>query len=102
MGGCKTLASTNSLLGTFSILSQHQPQADVNFSIYSDNLNTRPGWNITLSCVDCAASPTNNDCNSATSICGATNVNSASPGPGITSTCGGCNLSENYSNWYYF
>ncbi|NSW45533.1 MAG: hypothetical protein HPY79_06955 [Bacteroidales bacterium] len=101
--GCKTLASTNSLLGTFSNpFTASNTSGCLTFQFYSDNTITRPGWNISLSCVDCAASPTNNDCISATSICGATNVNSASPGPGITSTCGGCNLSENYSNWYYF
>jgi len=73
------------------------------FVFESNASATAPGWEIELNCTDCTqAQQTNNDCNTATAICGATNLNSASPGPGLTSTCGGCNLSENYSNWYYF
>lgn len=72
------------------------------FQFKSDASYNYSGWNITLSCVDCAASPTNNDCETATAICGTTNMSASSPGPGITSTCGGCNISENYSNWYRF
>jgi hypothetical protein len=72
------------------------------FAFYSNSITNNTGWNISLNCVDCGTTPTNNDCITAIPICGATNLNSASPGPGITSTCGGCNLSENFSNWYYF
>lgn len=73
------------------------------FQFWSNAITNYAGWNISLGCTDCAqASQTNNDCVTATPICGATNLNSASPGPGLTSTCGGCNLSENFSNWYYF
>lgn len=101
--GCRTLATTNTLLGTFTNpFTASNSSGCLTFQFFSDYSVTRPGWNISLSCIDCASSPTNNDCNTATPICGATNMNSASPGPGITSTCGGCNLSENYSNWYYF
>lgn len=78
------------------------PSGCLTFQFYSDNAYNYDGWNITLSCDNCSASPTNNDCITATAVCGATNMNSASPGPGVTSTCGGCNLSENYSSWYYF
>lgn len=78
------------------------PSGCLTFQFYSNASVTFDGWNITLSCDNCSATPTNNDCVTATAVCGATNMNSASPGPGITSTCGGCNLSENYSNWYYF
>lgn len=73
------------------------------FQFKSSSFTNNTGWNITLNCADCAqATQTNNDCITSIPICGATNLNSASPGPGLTSTCGGCNLSENFSNWYYF
>ncbi|HBG71796.1 MAG: hypothetical protein A2W93_06200 [Bacteroidetes bacterium GWF2_43_63] len=73
------------------------------FVFYSNAITNLDGWNITLGCVNCSqVSQTNNDCNTAIPICGATNLNSSSPGPGLTSTCGGCNLSENFSSWYYF
>lgn len=102
--GTGTLASPITGSGTFSNPFTSTDQSGcLTFWFTSDNDGrVSSGWNITLSCVNCSASPTNNDCNTATPICGATNVNSASPGPGITSTCGGCNLSEDYSNWYYF
>jgi len=72
------------------------------FAFYSDALYVGAGWVAEFSCTDCGTSPTNNDCNTAIPICEATNLDGASPGPGLTSTCGGCNLSENYSSWYYF
>lgn len=72
------------------------------FTFWSNASVVTEGWNITLSTYDTAIVQTNNDCTSATAICGATNLSASSPGPGLTSTCGGCNLSENYSNWYFF
>ncbi|MCX7861429.1 MAG: GEVED domain-containing protein [Bacteroidales bacterium] len=101
--GCRTMATPTNINGTFSSSFTASTQSGcLTFQFYSDASYNYSGWNITLSCVDCAASPTNNDCISATSICGTTNMNASSPGPGITSTCGGCNLSENFSNWYRF
>lgn len=73
------------------------------FTFKSDNSVQLAGWTIEFDCVDCPNNPpSNNDCFTATAICDAVNFNAASVGPGITSTCGGCNLSENYSSWYYF
>lgn len=72
------------------------------FTFRSNATINYEGWNITLSAYDTTIAQTNNDCTSATAICGAANLSAASPGPGLTSTCGGCNLSENFSNWYYF
>jgi len=102
--GCDVLASPNTLAGTFTNpFTSTNSSGCLTFQFASDNITNMAGWNITLSCSNCAAaSQTNNDCITATPICGATNLNSASPGPGLTSTCGGCNLSENFSNWYYF
>ncbi len=102
--GCDNLASPNNLVGTFTNpFTSTNSSGCLTFQFASDNITNLAGWNITLSCSNCAAaSQTNNDCRTATPICGATNLNSASPGPGLTSTCGGCNLSENYSSWYYF
>ncbi|MFH2141604.1 MAG: GEVED domain-containing protein [Bacteroidota bacterium] len=74
----------------------------LSFIFVSNAITNRPGWSINLGCSNCGTSLTNNDCNTAIAICGATNVAAASTGPGITSTCGGCNLSENYSSWYTF
>lgn len=78
------------------------PSGCLTFRFHSDGSDNYEGWNITLSCEECTSTPTNNDCVSATAICGVTEMDDASPGPGITSTCGGCNLSENYSSWYHF
>lgn len=101
--GCKTLATPNTILGVFSNpFVSTNPSGCLTFQFSSDNVVTRPGWTINFSCANCGTTLSNNDCNTATAICGATNMNSSSPGPGITSTCGGCNLSENYSNWYTF
>ncbi|NLL28232.1 MAG: hypothetical protein GX259_05495 [Bacteroidales bacterium] len=72
------------------------------FTFWSNASVVTEGWNITLSTYDTTIAQTTNDCTSATAICGATNLSAASPGPGLTSTCGGCNLSENFSNWYLF
>ncbi|HBF87079.1 MAG TPA: hypothetical protein DDX39_00445 [Bacteroidales bacterium] len=101
--GYGTLATPVNLLGTFTepFVSTDQSGC-LSFWFYSSAATNAPGWSIDFSCEDCGTSQTNNDCTSATAICGATNVNSASPGPGLMSVCGGCNLSENYSSWYYF
>lgn len=101
--GTGTLASPITGGGTFNepFVSTDQSGC-ISFWFYSNSANNAPGWSIDFSCEDCGATQTNNDCSTATAICGATNVNSASPGPGLMSVCGGCNLSENYSSWYYF
>ncbi|MBI5539482.1 MAG: T9SS type A sorting domain-containing protein [Bacteroidia bacterium] len=101
--GAGTLATPITGGGTWAnpIVSTDQSGC-LTFQFYSSAVNERPGWSINLSCNDCGTTLTNNDCITATPICGATNMSSASTGPGITSVCGGCNLSENYSSWYYF
>ncbi|MCX7953588.1 MAG: GEVED domain-containing protein [Bacteroidales bacterium] len=102
--GCYTLASPTTIAGSFT-----NPFVSTNssgcltFQFYSNSSINRPGWNITFDCVDCAQnSQMNNDCITSTPICGTTSFSGSSIGPGITSTCGGCELSENFSNWYYF
>lgn len=71
---------------------------------------TFPGWVSALTCVPCAtAAPTsggpngtdNNDCANAIVVCANTSLAGASTGPGLTSDgCAGCNISENFTNWY--
>ena len=102
--GCRTNVTPYNMLGTFSsTFTSSNSSGCLTFQFASDNITNRAGWNISLNCTNCTeASQSNNDCASATAICGATNLSASSPGPGLTSTCGGCNLSENYSNWYFF
>jgi hypothetical protein len=95
-GGCGNYGAT------VPVQISTDPSGCLTFLVKSNATTNASGWNITLDLVNCGTSPTNNDCNTATAICGATNVNAASPGPGITSICGGCNLSEDYSSWYHF
>ncbi len=73
------------------------------FRFLSDNTITSNGWAATLSCVPCANGPTaseDNNCTSASSVCGNSPITGAASGPGLTSECSGCVISENYSNWY--
>lgn len=104
--GCGTNASPVTLSGNYSggTWTSTDQSGCLGFRFLSDNSTTRPGWNITLSCVNCAQAQqsSNNDCNTAEAICDVTNFSGSSPGPGLAGICSGCNISENYSNWYYF
>lgn len=74
------------------------------FRHWSDGSVTRPGWQITLSCVACGTGPNgtdNNDCEQNTPVCNNLPFNGTSNGPGLTSSCTGCVVSENYSSWYH-
>ena len=94
---------TNVSIGPFT---SNDPSGCLTFRFYSDFTITRPGWAATLSCVPCANGPisgSNSDCSFATAICSNSSFTGASSGPGLSSEgCSGCNLSENFSNWYYF
>lgn len=101
--GCRTLATRNTIAGIWSNpKTATSSNGCLTFEFYSDNINTRAGWAITFSCAACVTSPDNNDCETATPVCGAISFAGFSDGPGLTSTCSGCVLSENYTNWYYF
>jgi hypothetical protein len=94
---------TNISIGPFT---SNDLSGCLTFRFYSDFTITRPGWAATLSCVPCANGPvsgSNSDCSFATAICSNSSFTGASTGPGLVSEgCSGCNLSENFSNWYYF
>lgn len=94
---------TNVSIGPFT---SNDPSGCLTFRFYSDFSVPRPGWSATLSCVPCANGPvggSNSDCSSATAICSNSSFTGASSGPGLLSEgCSGCNLSENFSNWYFF
>ncbi|MDA3819204.1 MAG: T9SS type A sorting domain-containing protein [Candidatus Delongbacteria bacterium] len=70
----------------------------------SDGSGIGSGWDITLSCVDCAENDyeETSECTGSCATCGDTDFSGASTGPGIESTCTGCIVSENYTTWYYF
>ena len=74
----------------------------VGVRFWSDFSIRRPGFQMTISCVPgCGITGTeNNDCTNSTPVCVSTPITTASTGPGLTSTCVDCNLSENYSSWY--
>jgi hypothetical protein len=93
----------NTLIGVWaSVMTSTDASGCLTFQFTSDNTNQLSGWNVQLTCTNSSVTHANNDCASAQGICGSTNFNGASSGPGLISTCGGCNLSENYSNWYFF
>jgi len=101
--GCRTLATRNTIAGAWvNPLIATSTNGCLSFEFFSDDINVRPGFAITLSCVACATTPDNNDCETSTPICGGTSFVGNSDGPGLSSTCSGCVLSENYTNWYHF
>ncbi len=101
--GCRTLATPRTINGAWSNpITASSLNGCLTFEFYSDFSTQRPGWAISFSCVACATSPDNNDCETATPVCGSISFAGNSDGPGLTSTCSGCVLSENYTNWYYF
>lgn len=75
------------------------------FSFSSDGTITRNGWNISLASVN-GTGPNgtdNNDADNSTNLCSDLSFSGYSTGPGLLSEgCSGCNLSENFSNWFYF
>ncbi|MFH2094562.1 MAG: GEVED domain-containing protein [Bacteroidota bacterium] len=104
--GCRTLASPLTQLGAWNGGTWTSTDASgcLTFRFYSDAITTRPGWNITLSCVDCAEAnyQVTSECEGSIGCCGNTSFSGASTGPGLSSTCNGCVVSENYTTWYYF
>jgi hypothetical protein len=65
------------------------------------------GWDISLSCIDFPSGPEdthNNDCTNAIAICDDYTVASEVWGPGLHSDAcqGGCIVSENYADWFWF
>lgn len=102
--GCLTNAAPYTMGGTWSTTyTSTDASGCIGFRFYSDNTVTRPGWNITLSCTPCSGGPTPTnsfDCSNSASICGTTNLVGTSNGPGLSSTCGDCVTSENFSSWY--
>jgi hypothetical protein len=74
----------------------------VGIRFWSDGSVTRPGFQMTITCVPgCGVvAGDNNDCTHSTPVCVNTPIVGGSAGPGLTSTCVDCNLSENYSSWY--
>ncbi|MBI4646919.1 MAG: gliding motility-associated C-terminal domain-containing protein [Bacteroidia bacterium] len=96
-------------LGSFSgatspgVLTSTDASGCLGFRFNSDGSVNASGWAATLSCVACSGGPTateDNNCTAANSICGNTPVTGVATGPGLTSECNGCVISENYSNWY--
>jgi hypothetical protein len=104
--GCRTNATPTTLTGSWNggVWVGNNSSGCLGFRFYSDGTDNRAGWNITLDCVDCVSADqsSNNDCSSAQAICDVTSFSGSSPGPGLSSVCSGCNISENYSSWYYF
>lgn len=104
--GCNTLATPNTIAGAWNAGTWTSTDASgcLTFRFYSDGINRRAGWNITLSCVDCAQQnyQATSECEGSFETCGNTSFSGASTGPGHSSTCNGCVVSENYTAWYYF
>ncbi len=76
----------------------------LSFRFYSDGTVSYGGWYITLSCVPCAIAnqDTSSDCPQSIPTCGSTSFSGSSTGPGLSSTCSGCVVAENFSTWYFF
>lgn len=112
-GPTQNSASLGTFAGTGALgpFTSTDPSGCLGFRFLSQaGCATLPGWVSALSCVPCAtAAPTNggpngtdnNDCVNAIVVCANTGFSGASTGPGLTSDgCDGCNISENYTNWY--
>ena len=112
-GPTQNSASLGAFAGTGAIgpFTSTDPSGCLGFRFSSDaGSPTAAGWVSALSCVPCAtAAPTNggpngtdnNDCTNAIVVCANTGFSGASTGPGLTSDgCAGCNISENFTNWY--
>lgn len=79
------------------------PSGCLGFRFNSDGTVTAAGWVAAISCVACSGGPSataSSDCPNYNSICGNSPVTGSSTGPGLTSECSGCVISENYSSWY--
>lgn len=104
--GCDVIGSPNTLAGAWSNpFTSSDASGCLGFMFYSDNVVNQAGWAATISCVPCAGGPSatsNSDCPNFNSICGNSPVTGSSSGPGLTSECSGCVVSENYTNWYQF
>lgn len=90
--------------GTPVVYTSTDSSGCLSFRFVSDATNTAGGFYITLNCVDCAVArnlPTS-DCIGAIATCGSTTFAGTSNGPGLTSSCSGCVVSENYTTWYFF
>ncbi|MBI2967776.1 MAG: T9SS type A sorting domain-containing protein [Bacteroidetes bacterium] len=102
--GCDVFSSPNTLSGSWTNpFTSTDPSGCLGFRFYSDGTANQAGWSISLSCVPCAGGPSateDNNCFNSNPVCGTTPVTGLSTGPGLTSECSGCAISENYSNWY--
>ena len=103
--GSNTNGAPNTSEGNWS--SGVQTSTDVSgcltFRFDSDNINTRAGWEITLTTVPSylRQKPVNSDCQMATTICNSSTITATSNGPGLISACpAGCLVAEYYTNWY--
>jgi len=107
--GCgDDLASILTVSGAWGtgVFTSTDPSGCITVRFKSDVSNTvyEEGWIISLNCID-GVGPNgtdDNDCSNATPLCTDEDIASFSTGPGITSTAGGCAVSENYTNWYTF
>ena len=98
-----TILATVYQIGNGTTYTSTEGSGCLSFRFQSDATITRAGWNITISCVACVGPNgiDNNDCSRSTLVCSNEIITGASTGPGIVSDgCSGCNISENYSNWY--
>ena len=98
-----TILSTVYQVGNGTSYTSTDGSGCLSFRFSSDATINRAGWNITISCIACAGpnGTDDNDCLRSTMVCSNATITGASTGPGIISDgCSGCNISENYSNWY--
>lgn len=105
--GNTSIPDINTMNGTYgsgTYTSSHSSGC-LTFVFFSGISGNAAGFDISLSCAPCAYGPDgsyNYDCSSAISICDDLNVSSEVWGPGLVSDgCGGCVVSENFTEWYY-
>lgn len=104
-GGAGTLAARDDGAGIWSnpFVATNESGC-LSFTFNSDASISYGGWYITLACVPCAVHnpDTSSDCTQSIPTCGSTSFSGASTGPGLSSTCSGCLVAENFTTWYFF
>lgn len=90
--------------GTPVIYTSSDSSGCLGFRFTSDDSYTYGGFYINLHCSDCnvANNLPSSDCEGAIAACGNTAFSGSANGPGLSSTCAGCMLTEHYTTWYYF